>query len=411
MKRILLLAALLLFLLTAYAQADTQTLVLATDMHYLSPSLTDYSERFMETVYASDGKMIHYSAEICRAFAEDMLEMHPDTVILSGDLTLNGAPVSLQEFAELMRPLKEAGIQVLAMPGNHDIGGKAYTFAADGVRSIPAARAEEYASIYEEFGLSEAVSRDASSLSYIAKAGEKTWIVMLDVNANGTEGSVKEKTLAWLEEQLQEARARGICVIGVSHQNLLAHNRYFTSGVTINRPQKLQELYERYGVSLNLSGHTHMQHIASVGSITEIVTSSLILTPCQYGVIALEDGKPVSYDARPVQVEAWAQRAQDPREDLLHFLAYAPAFFQDVVGRKVRAILDGGEIPEDDRERMQEFAVLTSLRDFTGTRSPEDDETALALWETYFPNNGFTYYLRGAVEKEGRQMIHEDFGR
>jgi 3',5'-cyclic AMP phosphodiesterase CpdA len=402
-------AAVSLMIPAALSQAETKTIVLATDMHYLSPSLTDYGERFMETVYASDGKIIQYSAEICKAFAEDMLRLSPDAVILSGDLTLNGSAASLEEFADLMRPLEEAGIQVLAIPGNHDVGGKAYSFAEDGIRSFPAAKAAEYEAIYADYGLNESVQRDEASLSYIAQVGDALRLVMLDVNANGTEGSVREKTLEWLETQLREAQEKGMAVIGVSHQNLLPQNPYYSAGVMINRPQKLRALYEKYGVSLNLSGHTHMQHIAFEGSLTEIVTSSLILTPCQYGVITVEDGKPVSYDARAVDVEAWAGQHGEEKEDLLHFTEYAPAFFVDVVGRKVRAILAGAEIPEEERQRMEDFAVMTSLRDFTGTRTAGDEEADLALWLQYLPNNGFTYYLKGAVAESGWPMVHYDF--
>ena len=58
---------------------------------------------------------------------------------------------------------------------------------------------------------------------------------------------------------------------------------------------------------------------------------------------------------------------------------------------------------------MLDFAVLTSLRDFTGTRTAEDDESVLSLWLHYLPNNGFTYYLKGALSQPGWQMNHYSF--
>ena len=173
MRKVWLLALCLAALLAlsgcaAAREAETLTVVLATNMHYLSPELTDYRGRFMNTVYASDGKVIHYSPQICGAFVRDMLALRPDAVILSGDLTLNGALVSHEEFAALLRPLAEAGIRVLALPGNHDVGGRAYSFSDSGIVAIPAATAEEFLGIYRDFGYAQALSRDTASLSYTA---------------------------------------------------------------------------------------------------------------------------------------------------------------------------------------------------------------------------------------------------
>ena len=82
MRKVWLLALCLAALLAlsgcaAAREAETLTVVLATDMHYLSPELTDYGGRFMNTVYASDGKVIHYSPQICGAFVRDMLAEKP----------------------------------------------------------------------------------------------------------------------------------------------------------------------------------------------------------------------------------------------------------------------------------------------------------------------------------------------
>ena len=412
LKKTCILWALMLCLLLpgAFAETDAErTVVLATDMHYLSPTLTDYGQWFMNTVYAADGKVIHYSAEICRAFVRDMLLLQPDTVILSGDLTLNGAPASHKEFSALLGTLTEAGIQVLVIPGNHDVGGRAYRFEADGAHPIPAATKQEFYDFYAPFGYTQALSRDEASLSYVAKLSDQMWAVMLDVNANGLEGSVKSATYTWLEEQLKQAKAQGVSVIGVSHQNLLPHNKYFTAGVMINQPKKLQQMYASYGVGLNLSGHTHMQHIASNDSTVEIVTSALALAPSQYGVMTLRGKDLIAYDARPVDVEGWAAENGETRADLLHFSQYTQDFFCEVVRRKMTALLDTLNAPDADRQRMLDFGVELSLLDFTGTRGELGDTSALALWEKYMTNNGYTYYLRGALEDGGGNMTHYDF--
>ena len=407
MKKTLILLCVLCLLAAHGALAEDVGLtrvVLATDMHYLSPSLTDYGERFMNTVYAADGKIIHYSPQICRAFVRDMLCLKPDAVILSGDLTLNGALASHREFAALLAPLTGAGIRVLALPGNHDVGGRAYEFGPDGPRAIAAATADEFLDIYGGFGYADALSRDGHSLSYVARISDQIWALMIDVNANQTPGMVRPDTYPWLEAQLQAAQAAGVTVIGVSHQNLLPHNKYFTQGVMISQPQRLQALYREYGVRLNLSGHTHMQHIAHPAETAEIVTSSMALTPCYYGVITLDGGRLKTYKAVPDDVAGWAQAAGETNPDLLDFPRYAEDFYREVVRRKVAPTVDGLDAPAENRRAMLDFAVELSLRDFTGTRGELKDLSGLKLWEKYQPNAVFTYYLKGAAEDDMSNM-------
>ena len=392
---LLLLALLCLAACTAPAE-ETLNVVLATDMHYLSPSLTDYSERFMDTVYAADGKVIHYSPQICRAFARDMLRLHPDAVILSGDLTLNGATISHEEFAALLSDIRAAGIPVFVIPGNHDVDGYAYSFSQGGAIAFPAATAEQFLAFYEACGYEQALSRDPASLSYIARLSDRVWAVMLDVNANGAPGQVTQATLSWLGAELKAARAQGVAVIGVSHQNLLPHNAYFTQGVMIGGAEALQALYRQYGVRLNLSGHTHMQHITEADTV-EIVTSSMVLSPGYYGVVTLTDGAPVSYRAVPVDVDGWAAETGETDPDLLSFRGYTDRFYREVVRLKIASAVTDPAIPAEERRRMTDFGIDLSVCDFSGTRAELQDTDALALWEKYLPDSGFTWYFRGAL--------------
>ena len=111
---------------SAAPQDEVLTIVHATDMHFLSPELTDGGEGFIDILTRADGKVTQYSPQLCEAFVADMLELKPDAVVLSGDLTLNGAHASHSGLAAVLKPLRDAGITVLALPGNHDTGGTAY---------------------------------------------------------------------------------------------------------------------------------------------------------------------------------------------------------------------------------------------------------------------------------------------
>ena len=135
------------------AQADeTLTIVHATDMHFLSPALTDYGEPFMAIIEGADGKVTHYTPQIMQAFVDEMLSLMPDVIILSGDLTLNGARQSHADLVEILRPLTEAGIRVLALPGNHDTNTAGYRFTGDQVELVDGIEDADFDDVYAAFG-------------------------------------------------------------------------------------------------------------------------------------------------------------------------------------------------------------------------------------------------------------------
>ncbi len=407
---LLLLAALLLLGAAGAEEARPLTVAVATDMHYFSPSLADFDEELIEVVYSLDGKVIHYSSQICKAFVRDMLRLRPDAVILSGDLTLNGEPVNHQEFSALLAQLTDAGLRVFVIPGNHDVGARGYVLSGGGAASAPETTPDGFLALYERYGYAGALARDADSLSYVAELSEDVWALMVDVNGNSLPGYVMPSTLAWAEKQLQAAQEAGVTVIGVTHQTLLNHYGAFNQGVVIDNAQRLLDLYKKYGVRLNLSGHTHLQHImAAEDGPVEIVTASMAVSPGYYGVITL-DGKALdTYQAIPVDVDGWALEAGETNEDLLHFSAYTEAFFREVSRRKMAGSVADPSIPEEARQRMLDFAVDMNYCDFAGLRAEVKDPEALSLWEKYLPNTFRTYYMDELLTDSMEDMIFYRF--
>ena len=137
------------------------TIWLASDLHYLSPKLTDNGIRFQNRMLASDGKLTEHSAEIVERFLQLAAEQKPDALILSGDLTYDGEKQSLRELAKLLKKVQDAGVSVLVIPGNHDI---AYPFArkysgesSELVDNIPQ---EDFIKLCGAFGYRSALSAD-----------------------------------------------------------------------------------------------------------------------------------------------------------------------------------------------------------------------------------------------------------
>lgn len=190
-------------------QSEELHLVVASDLHYLSSQLYDSGERFQLMLEHGDGKMVEYSEEIMDAFVDQILEKHPDAVILSGDLTFNGERLSHEDLAKKLMRLKEAGIAVHLIPGNHDLNSTlGYQYIGNTSQKVEGVSEEEFEDIYETF-YEGAISRDRNSLSYVTSLREDLWLLMLDVNSEGVPYGFEESSWKWIEKQLKMAQKQG----------------------------------------------------------------------------------------------------------------------------------------------------------------------------------------------------------
>ena len=334
MKRTLSFLLSILLLLPCLASCGRQKLdepielIIANDIHYISPTLVNYSAHDvvgeMHPV-SRDGKIVHYIPEITDAFLAEVIEKKPKALILAGDLTMNGAIVSHTELASKLQAVKNAGIDVLAIPGNHDVDKTAVDYSGNELKEAAAADSAKYIELYEPL-IPETVSRDNTSLSYVYEASETLWVLMLDTNTYG-QNYVKDTTLAWAEEQLAAAQSKNIDVIAVSHQNLYAHSTMLSFGYRLYNADKLQALYEKYSVRCNFSGHIHIQSIIDDKEVPEIATSSMAITGTHYGKIVY-NGKQINYSAESVNVSAYAESIGSNNQDLLDFANYAEDYFK-----------------------------------------------------------------------------------
>ena len=384
----------------AQSEADNMqkaTLFVATDIHYIAPELTDHGAYFERMIESSDGKVMEYIEELTDAFLDEVIAGKPDALILSGDLSFNGARLSHEALAGKLRRVSEAGIPVLVMPGNHDLENEnAACFRGDGFTRVESVTAEEFAEIYFDFGPAQAISRDSASLSYMAEINPSVRVLMLDVNTADSPNRVGEETLSWVEDQLKEAADAGARVVAVSHQNLYRHNPVIYDGYVIENADELLALYERYGVLVNLSGHLHCQHIVK-DRVCDIATSSLAVSPCQYGVLTLESGS-LTYETSPVDVSAWAAAQGRTEPELLRFPEYAEKFF-----------LLSGRTPIDDdapeAEALSRFFGELNLKYFAGRLDLVDaDDPMFDRWADSFGFEG--QYILAIRDEAGLDSTH-----
>lgn len=392
MKKLFIFTLLLLALILP-AQAEEARIVEVSDLHYLSRALVEEPDTLMRILASSDGKVTHYTPEICRAFVDRMLEERPDAVLISGDLTLNGGRESHAELIDLLRPLREAGIPVLTVPGNHDETGVAYRFTTQGAEAVEGMEPEEFMERYADFGYADARSRDEASFSYLYEVTPTLWVLALDVNSNIPSGSVQADTLEWAAEQLAQAREAGARVIAMTHQNLMVHFPLFTFGYQLNNAKQLQTLLDEYGVTLVLSGHTHLQHIAVKNGVTEITTSALAVWPHHMGELTVTENG-VHYEAQPLDVAAWARKTGSDDPNLLDFDRYSSQFFDDTTCGKLSDSVAASGAGAEEQSRMLEHVRVYNRSLFSGSAIARLPEDGYDLWQQYLPDAFFTNYMK-----------------
>ena len=373
--------------------------VIASDLHYIAPELTDGGPGYQQILKNGDSKFMPYVEEITDAFLDEVLADPPDLVLLTGDLTFNGAEISHRRLAGKLQRLEDAGIPVLVLPGNHDVYNEnAALYRGGSFERVPFASGESFAEIYRDFGPGEALSADSDSLSYVWQLNEQVWIMMLDENTAHDFCGLSDRSFQWIEAQLQKAREEGRFVLVAGHQNVFQHS-IFRGGYVIQGAQRLQELLRRYGVPLCLSGHLHTQHVQSEDGLTEIATSALCSYPCQYAVLTAEDGR-LRYGTRRLDLAAWAERNGRP-----------DAVFQDFAGA-AGAYMDAHFTPAgmaplvDDPVLWAEMlAYLQALNrayfsgDLREIAALDPDGRLAGLWAE---ENGMTaWYLRSVLDEEG----------
>lgn len=332
--------------------------MIASDIHYLSGDLTDFQQGFQYQVEHGDGKVMPYIWEITDAFTNEVKAERPDVVILSGDLTYNGELESHRQFAEKLKEIEAAKIPVIVIPGNHDINNhQASQFVGDMSLGTDFISSGEFEEIYQEFGYSEAVSRDPGSLSYVYQIDDNTRAMMLDTcqydPKNLVGGMIRDDTYDWIEEQMEEAWNLGMNVIPVGHHNLLDESEVYLDDCTIEHSEQLIDQLESWDVPLFLSGHLHVQHYMRSNEdygIYEVVTSSLSTPPCQYGILSYEQDGSFRYHTKALNMEEWAQNNGSDDKNLLDFESYSQEFLSRVFYNQA----------QDEFQKQEIFGELTS---------------------------------------------------
>lgn len=243
----------------------------ASDLHLYSNNLIgENNQTYIKENFTSDGRVQEYDYELIDSLINEVNKNKPNYLILTGDLSYNGEKDSMLELKKKLDTINN-DTQVLVIPGNHDCYSiNPFSCLEDKAKYLDAVTYDEFEKIFENYGYSNAYSYDQDSLSYIYELNDKHWILMLDTslseynsyyNTNLVGGFIDESTYSWLESNLQFALNNNIEVISATHHNLMIHNELFASNYTLNNFEDILDLFSKYKVKLNFSGHLHIQSI------------------------------------------------------------------------------------------------------------------------------------------------------
>lgn len=393
--------------------------IIASDLHYQSPLMTDFGEAFQNFVRNDDGKVVEYVDSITDAFLAETAEKQPDALILSGDLTQNGEKVNHEELAKKLRLLESQGVPVVVIPGNHDINHpSAASFEGTEKKKADNINAEEFYSIYREFGYDEAMDRDENSLSYIYQADERYWLMMLDScqydPENKIGGRIRKETLLWMEKWLERAREEQVMVIPIAHHNLLKESTLYPEDCTLENAVQVIDLLEQYGLPVYISGHLHLQRVKKHGNggpsqaeesygIYEIVSDSMVIPPCQYGELRWQEDGSVQYETCPVDVAGWAASQGITDENLLNFPQYSGDFLIETVQNQVYGALSA--IPDDRKFHMAKLYGQINSAYCAGTavnRRDVKENQMYFYWNRYLGTSEWYENLQAMIKDTGK---------
>jgi 3',5'-cyclic AMP phosphodiesterase CpdA len=288
--------------------------VVLSDLHVMDQSLLVSDGAAFQTWIMKDRKLLAESEAIFEAAVQAVAAENVSIVLVTGDLTKDGALVSHQAVAQGLQTIENAGKKVYVVPGNHDINNP-HALSYSGADMTPVSRvsASEFESIYDNFGYAEAIDTDPNSLSYVAAPRPDLWILAMDAcryAENTTSpvvgGRFPASTAAWIRAKLSEARAGNIQVVGMMHHGLVEH---FTGQSTlfadyvVEGGAALSAEFADSGLSVVFTGHFHALDAvkrsgAGSGFLFDIETASLVSSPCAYRTASISEDNILTVNSR-----------------------------------------------------------------------------------------------------------------
>ncbi len=369
-------------------KAEQTNFTVFSDIHIVS------SEQYGDTMTASlyekvrkNEKVFGLTEALFRTAIDNFIASDSPVLIITGDLTDDGAKVAHQEVARQLARAEQAGKKCFVINGNHDINNYSKSYKKEISESIDNVSPEEFAEIYADFGYNEALERDENTLSYTAELNEKYRLIAVDtahytLEEDGSlEGrhlpDVTDELLDWLYFQLLQCRSDGKEPFLITHFPVLSHVGDLAGQFTyINRREEFLQVLEDYDVSFGFCGHVHQQDIATYThedyTFYEVETGSLTFTTLPVRTFT-DDGKEVRIttesipSVNPDYIPAFY--SQEERQEIVSNLqqyvleyentAFGTHYYEKVDWDEILAML-GAEGTEDANQLFLDLSKAAS---------------------------------------------------
>ncbi len=316
MKRIISSALLFLVITSFFAvKAQHARIGVISDLHYTHPALIVEKGKALDDYLQRDRKLLLESDALLRKSVENLLNEDVSVVLIPGDLTKDGELISHQGVVELLQPLREKGVKVLVVPGNHDIDNPAaVSFHGDEIRNVQSITPVQFKKIYNDYGYGNAISYDKNSLSYVNEPVDGLRVICIDAckyyentfvsrgakrDSCVTHGTIKPETMNWIKTEVQVAKLLGKQVIAMMHHGVVEHfdhQSFFAGPYLVDNFEWVQKSFMEAGLNVVFTGHFHASDIAKIEDnngnyLYDIETGSIVTYPCPYRVINIADNQ------------------------------------------------------------------------------------------------------------------------
>lgn len=269
---------------------------LVTDTHYFEPSLGASGKAFDEYMQREQYFMAESSDIVKAVFEKIASDRETELVIIPGDLSKNGETESHKSFVKELYKLKEAGKRVYVITAGHDYNEYSRAFVNDERIDVEGTPFKELYNIYYDFGYSEALAVDESTLSYVAEIEKGVRLLAINCDSDGNpKGAIDERLTEWLGIQLDDAKNAGCSVMAICHYPIIPPVPVFdlVGDARVKQWRKVASFLADNGVELVLTGHMHIQSInefvSEKGSrLVDICTAGLVGSPAKYRKITVQ---------------------------------------------------------------------------------------------------------------------------
>ncbi|MGA2763571.1 MAG: metallophosphoesterase [Spirochaetia bacterium] len=333
-----------------------------SDVHLYDVSLGTEGKAFRSYI-AGDRKLLVESEEILRSAIQTVKDLRVTFLLVSGDLTKDGERKDHELCVRYLDTLKDSGISVYVVPGNHDIlNPRALGYSEPGSRRVPNVTPEEFAELYCDFGYGGALLRDPDSLSYVAEPVPGLWLLALDScdyrqnpgrSEPATDGSFSRKTLEWTEGVLARAARDQVPVIAMMHHGVIEHFKgqaKHYAQYLVNDRQEVASLLAAWRVPVVFTGHFHAQDIAMEkwndgGTLYDVETGSLVTDPNPVRAVEITARRMTIHSSFITELPSFAADGRD-------FGRYSRAFLREGIRGIAKRSLAKAWVPAQEAETL-----------------------------------------------------------